>query len=334
MDIISSVEKQILGFLKIADWIHMFQTNDFSSMSTIPGFVSHLETIVPFFLFFELIHSLVAGNFKIRNYKFGIISKILNSLTSKVLFVTIVLLLINTFSRYRLFEINISWYSFLYGLLIFELGDYIPHYLSHKVRIFWCIHSIHHIPENMNVSVFYSASFFDNPFNNLIQIPLCIVLGLNPVILFLIIPIHSMWGAFLHVGEGLLKNGRLGIFEKFMITPSHHRVHHSKNTLYLDKNFSTFINIWDRIFGTFQNEQRDMKTEYGITRQMKTTKTMGIYFVEIIELVKDVIHAPGIVNKVKYVFMPPGWSHNGENLTTRFIQEHYIAENQKLSTNG
>jgi sterol desaturase/sphingolipid hydroxylase (fatty acid hydroxylase superfamily) len=73
--------------------------------------------------------------------------------------------------------------------------------------------------------------------------------------------IDGTWGAFIHVGENVIKDARFGFIGKYILTPSHHRVHHVRNPLYMDTNFCNLLNIWDRVFGTYQEEQKEIKIE-------------------------------------------------------------------------
>ena len=110
-----------------------------------------------------------------------------------------------------------------------------------------------------------------------------------------------------------------------MLTPSHHRVHHARNPLYIDTNYCNLLNFWDRIFGTYQEEDPKMEIQYGVTRPIESGNFIDVYFGEIINLTKDVVKAPGIANKLKYIFYPPGWSHTGELKTAKKIRAEYLA---------
>jgi hypothetical protein len=136
--------------------------------------------------------------------------------------------------------------------------------------------------------------------------------------------IDGTYGAFIHVGENLIKDGRLGFLNKIILTPSHHRVHHARNPLYMDTNFCNLLNIWDRAFGTYQDEDMKVKVEYGITRKMDSGNFLDVYFGEIVALIKDVYRAPGLKNKLFYIIMPPGWHHNGEHQTAKSIRAKYL----------
>ena len=117
---------------------------------------------------------------------------------------------------------------------------------------------------------------------------------------------------------------KLGWLEYIFNTPSHHRVHHARNPLYMDTNFCNLLNIWDRALGTFQPEEKELPPEYGITREMNANSFWDVYFGEIVALVKDVSKAPGIKNKIAYIFMPPGWSHTGDHKTASKVRKEYL----------
>jgi len=144
--------------------------------------------------------------------------------------------------------------------------------------------------------------------------------------------VDGTWGAFIHAGENLIKDGRLGFLNKIILTPSHHRVHHARNPLYMDTNFCNLLNIWDRVFGTFQMEKKEIKIEYGITRKMNAQNFLDVYFGEIGALWHDVRHAPGIKNKALYLIMPPGWSHIGEHKTAYLVRKEFIEQQANTTT--
>ncbi len=92
----------------------------------------------------------------------------------------------------------------------------------------------------------------------------------------------------------------------------------------MDTNFCNLLNIWDRVFGTYQEEHEDEKIKYGITREMDSGNFMDVYFGEITALAKDVWSAPGLKNKMSYIFMPPGWHHTGDHKTAKVVRNEYF----------
>jgi hypothetical protein len=152
------------------------------------------------------------------------------------------------------------------------------------------------------------------------------LLGVNQPLLFFIMFVDGTWGAFIHVGENLISNGRLGFLNRFILTPSHHRVHHAKNPLYMDTNFCNLLNIWDRVFGTYRPQRDDIPIVYGITRPMKPGNFLDVYFGEFVALGRDIIKAPGLANKLLYVVMPPGWSHTGDHKTSSVVRREWLEQ--------
>jgi hypothetical protein len=176
----------------------------------------------------------------------------------------------------------------------------------------------------MNLSVTFAHFFLEAPYADLIRTSICILLGVNPPMLFVIMFVDGFWGSMIHIGENLIEDGRLGFLNRIVLTPSHHRVHHARNPLYMDTNFCNLLPIWDKVFGTFQNEDRKIPIEYGISRPMIKNSFLDAYFGEIIALAKDVRKAPGIKNKFLYVIMPPGWSHTGDHKMTTVVKKAYF----------
>lgn len=82
--------------------------------------------------------------------------------------------------------------------------------------------------------------------------------------------IDGTWGMFIHLGENVLKDGGLGFLKKLILTPPHHRVDHARNPLYMDTSYCNLWDVWDRIFGTYQEERKDIPSEYGIIREMSS----------------------------------------------------------------
>jgi len=326
MDILQTLYKEVIGFFGFQPLIDMYQKDDYSSLSTLNGVFSVIGPFMPLLLMIEIGRALVYKKFKIEDYKMPFLAFVANRFISRFISIAAVGFCIGFFEHYRIFETKLTWYWLIYGYIIWEFSHFVYHYFGHKVRLFWCLHSTHHAPQTMNLSVSYAHFFLEAPYADVIRTTICIVMGVNPPLLFLIMFIDGFWGSFIHVGENMLKDGRLGFMEKYILTPSHHRVHHAKNHLYMDTNFCNLLNIWDRVFKTYQPEQKDVPMEYGITRKMNPNNFWDVYFGEIACLVRDVVKAPGIKNKVLYIFMPPGWSHTGQHETVDIYRKKILDE--------
>jgi sterol desaturase/sphingolipid hydroxylase (fatty acid hydroxylase superfamily) len=114
--------------------------------------------------------------------------------------------------------------------------------------------------------------------------------------------------------------GKLGFLELFLTTPSHHRVHHASNIRYLDKNMGMVFIIWDRLFGTFEEEIEGEEVIYGLTENLKSHNPMTMIFHEWLSILEDLKKQTSIKNKLMYVFGPPGWSHDGSKKTSKQLR--------------
>jgi hypothetical protein len=145
-----------------------------------------------------------------------------------------------------------------------------------------------------------------------------------------IISIDAAWGIFIHVSEDALKDGRLGFLRHVVITPSHHRVHHSKNHLYLDTNFANVLPVWDWLMGTLQPIREEVKAEYGLMRELDVTNFSDLYFGEMLLLWRDVKNAYGIKDKLLHIFMPPGWTPLSTEKTALSLRQKFLETNPEL----
>ena len=324
LNVFTTLYKEVLHFFELQPLEQMYKSGDYSPLRTVGGIESVIVPVIPFLLVIELIRALVYRRFKVIDYKVQFFTYVFNRFAGQFISVSMVTFCIGAFEKYRLFTTSLTWYWLIYGFVIFEFAHFIFHYSAHKVRLLWCVHSSHHSPQAMNLSVIYTHFILETPYADFIKTTICVLLGVNPAIIFFSMFIDGIWGAFIHVGENILKDGRLGFLNKIILTPSHHRVHHARNPLYMDTNFCNVLNIWDRIFKTYQDEKKEVRIEYGITRKVNPNSFFDVYFGEIISLAKDVMRAPGIKNKFLYLVMPPGWTHTGEHRTAHRIRKEYL----------
>lgn len=211
----------------------------------------------------------------------------------------------------------------LYWLVLILSEDllyYWLHRVDHQVRLFWAVHVTHHSSEKMNFTVGFRSSVFQPLYRFIYFIPLALM-GFKPLDIVFIYSVTQIWGIFVHT-ELVHKMGWL---EFFMVTPSHHRVHHGSNPKYLDKNLGMFLIIWDKLFGTFQPElpaQNYQPIRYGLTKNMAKRDAYSLVFNEWSHIWKD-LRRPGIgfAARMRYLFGPPGWSHDDSSLTSKQLKE-------------
>lgn len=324
MEFLKILYQEMLGFFSFGGLIEIIESKQYDALLTQDGIGKALGPLIPLLLVIEIIRAFFYRRLSFVQYKISFFTYVFNRFISRFISIGMVGVCIALVEPYRLFQTTFTWYWFVYGYIVWEFAHFIYHYLGHKVRLFWCLHATHHAPEYMNLSVTYTHFFLEAPYADVIRTSICIFLGVNPPLLFLIMFIDGTWGAFIHVGENLIENARLGFLNHLILTPSHHRVHHARNPLYMDTNFCNLLNIWDRFFGTLQPEKHDIAIEYGITRPMKSGDFWDAYFGEIALLVKDVYHAPTLKSKILYIFMPPGWHHSGNHKTASLVKKTYL----------
>jgi sterol desaturase/sphingolipid hydroxylase (fatty acid hydroxylase superfamily) len=323
MDFFKAIFNEFTGFFGFGNLIDILKSGNYSALLTYKGITAVLGPLIPFLLFVEIIRAAFYKRFKVVHYKIPFFTYVLNAFVGRVIAFAMVGICIGLFEKHAIFKTTFTWYWFIYGYIIWEFSHFIYHFFAHKVRILWCLHSTHHAPGAMNLSVTYAHFFLEAPYADVVRTTICILLGVNPAMLFVIMFIDGFWGAFIHVGENLIYDARLGFLNKIILTPSHHRVHHAKNPNYMDTNFCNLLNIWDKVFGTYKVEDRAEPIEYGITRPMHPNSFLDAYFGELAALIKDVAKAPGIKNKVLYIFMPPGWSHTGDHKMSGVVKRQY-----------
>ena len=205
--------------------------------------------------------------------------------------------------RIALTQIKSGWLTFLVAFIVLDFAGYWVHRIDHKINFFWNSHIVHHSSEEFNLAcaLRQSISSFVKLFSFLL-VPAAL-LGVPAIVIATVAPIHlfaQFWYHTRHIG-------RMGFLEKVLVTPSHHRVHHAINKEYLDKNLGQIFIIWDKLFGTFQEELADVTPVYGITRPVRTWNPIKINFQHMWLLIKDAWRAGSIVDKLRIWFMPTGW---------------------------
>ena len=203
----------------------------------------------------------------------------------------------------------------LYWLLLFLAEDfsyYVLHCADHYVRIFWAAHSTHHSSEKFNLTVAIRSSVFQPFYRFLFFMPIALI-GFDALDIVFMYAATQVYGFWIHTEIV----GKLHpVFEYIFVTPSHHRVHHASNVKYLDSNMGMVLIIWDRIFGTFVEEDENEPVRYGLTQNVESYHPFKVVFFEWYQLLKDIKKAPGFLIKLNYLIKPPGWSHDGSKKTS------------------
>jgi sterol desaturase/sphingolipid hydroxylase (fatty acid hydroxylase superfamily) len=196
-----------------------------------------------------------------------------------------------------------SWQTYLVAFIALDFSSYWVHRWAHHINILWNRHIVHHSSEEFNLAcaLRQSISVFINIFAFLL-LPAAL-LGVPPKVIATVAPLHlfaQFWYHTRHIGK-------LGFLEKIIVTPSHHRVHHAVNPEYMDKNLAAIFIIWDKLFGTYQDELDTVPPVYGITRPVRTWNPIRINFQHLWLLMQDAWRAESWWDKCRIWFMPTGW---------------------------
>ena len=272
---------------------------------------------IPVFIALIIIEVVISAKKKLNLYKFkdstANITMGLGSVVIGLLTKTFAFFVFLWIYQFRLFEIPNTWWMWGLLLLADDVTFYWYHRLAHQVRFFWAAHVQHHSSEHMNFSVALRQSWGE-PFIKFLFYIWLPFIGFNPVYILIMQAISLVYQFFPHTKLV----GKLGPIEWIFNTPSHHRVHHATQVQYLDKNHAGILIIWDRMFGTFQKEI-EVPT-YGITVNINSFSPLKIASHEYISLWQDMRRAKKLSDKIKYLINPPGWSHDGENKTSKELQ--------------
>ena len=225
--------------------------------------------------------------------------------------------------NFRLFDLGHDWPIILLALVAQDFVYYWKHRIAHQVRWFWTAHVVHHSSEHYNLT-----TALRQPWNNhftghvLLSIPL-VLLGFHPLLIAFVASLNLLYQFWIHT-EAIDKMPKW--FEAVMNTPSHHRVHHGTNPQYLDMNYAGIFIVWDKLFGTFVEEQDEVDIQYGVVKPVDTFNPVKIAFVEWASVFKDVFtRGLNMRQRLGYLFGPPGYSHDGSRQTSVQIKEAFYA---------
>lgn len=224
-------------------------------------------------------------------------------------------------------SLGFAWYIWLLCQFLDDHNYYWYHRLSHEVRVLWAAHMVHHSSENFNlgsgirngwVTLFYKPLFW-------LWLP---AVGFHPMMVATCLGIQAIYQFHLHTQY----IPRLGFLERFMNTATQHRVHHASNVEYLDKNHGGFLNIFDKLYGTFRDYDEQIKVKYGVLHPPNSYNPLVIVAHEYRHIWNDVRKARNIKEAFMYIFGPPGWSPDGSTLTVKEMQRQaQVSEAGKIS---
>lgn len=200
--------------------------------------------------------------------------------------------------QFRLFEMGDSLLSYFCLFIALDFCFYWYHRTHHEVRILWAAHVNHHSSQHYNLSTALRQSWTSVFSHWVFMLPLAFA-GWRPDQILLMGLLNLIYQYWIHT-ESI---DRMGILEWILMTPSHHRVHHGSNAHYLDKNYGGLLIVWDRMFGTFQEE--DEKVQYGLTKNITSFNPIVIAYHEHAAIIRDMWNAKDWREALRAFFASP-----------------------------
>lgn len=272
------------------------------------AYATALLYAIPFFIFLLVVEIAYGQWVKNQRHKLmdtvssissGLTNIVKDSLGLGVILVSYPYLL----EHMAIIQIKATWLVWLVAFIVIDFAGYWNHRLSHRVNIFWNQHVIHHSSEEFNLACALRQSI-----SNLIgYFPLLLfpaaVVGVPYEVIAILGPIH-LFGQFWYHTQHI---GKMGWLEYIIVTPSQHRVHHAINPQYIDKNLGQILCIWDRWFGTFQEELPEVPPQYGVLKPAATWNPILINFQHFWRLLQDAWRTRNFWDKLRIWLMPTGW---------------------------
>jgi sterol desaturase/sphingolipid hydroxylase (fatty acid hydroxylase superfamily) len=199
------------------------------------------------------------------------------------------------FTHLALFKLPAdAWWVWVGALLLYDLLYYWYHRLGHRVALMWAAHAVHHQSEDYNLSTALRQTGSGFLVGWLFYLPMALF-GVPPLVFAVVALIDLLYQFWVHTEQ----IGRLGGFDRWFCAPSNHRVHHAVNDRYLDKNYGGILIVWDRLFGSFEEEDASEPCVYGTRSPLRSWNPIVANLQVYRELVLDSWRAGSWTDKLR-----------------------------------
>ena len=270
--------------------------------------MNYILYAVPFFFALIALELLLDRWRGVSTYRF---SDALNSLSAGFLSTTVGLLT----KAVRLLTYPLAWQHFgvfelsasslwvwLFAFVFYDFCYYWNHRLGHERNVLWAAHSVHHQSEDYNLSTALRQTSSGFIFGWIFYLPMALI-GVPPLVLLTVAALNLLYQFCVYTRH----IPKLGWFEWFFITPSNHRVHHAQNAVYMDRNYGGVFILWDRLFGTFQEELDEEPVIFGVTTPLASWNPLWANAQFYVALWRDAVRAESWWDKLRIWFMRTGW---------------------------
>ena len=263
---------------------------------------------VPFFILLILVELLVN---QIRGSGFYRLNDALNSLSMGGLSTLSKLVVLNIgaqvfglieqdFAVWQ-FDVNNPW-LWIFSFVLYDLCYYWNHRIGHERQLFWASHVAHHQSEEYNLTTALRQTSTSFTLSWLFYVP-CFLIGIPPEVFFTVGSLNLIYQFWVHTRY----IPKLGWYEWIFITPSNHRVHHARNPVYLDRNYGGVLILWDRLFGTYQEELDEVVPEYGISKPIRSWNPIWANLHIYSDMLKHMLTADRFSEKCQVLLARTGW---------------------------
>ena len=237
----------------------------------------------------DALNSLSAG---VLSTTSGLLTKVVGLLTYSV-----------AWQHLALFDMSAgSLWVWLLAFVFYDFCYYWNHRLGHERNVLWAAHSVHHQSEEYNLSTALRQTSTGFLFSWIFYLPMAIA-GVPSLVFFSVGALNLLYQFWVHTRHV----PKLGWLEWIFITPTNHRVHHAQNPLYLDRNYGGVFIIWDRLFGTFQEEDEREPVIFGVTTPLASWNPLWANVQFYAQLWHDARRTASWWDKLRIWFMPTGW---------------------------
>lgn len=188
------------------------------------------------------------------------------------------------------------------AFVLYDLCYYWNHRVGHERNVFWAAHVVHHQSEEYNLSTALRQTSTGFVLSWIFYLPMAL-LGVPPLVFVTVAALNLLYQFWVHTRHV----PKLGWYEWFFVTPSNHRVHHAQNPLYMDRNYGGVFILWDRLFGSFQEELDEEPVVFGVTVPLRSWNPLWANVQFYAQLWRDAVHAGSWWDKLSIWFMPTGW---------------------------
>jgi sterol desaturase/sphingolipid hydroxylase (fatty acid hydroxylase superfamily) len=195
-----------------------------------------------------------------------------------------------------------SAWTWLAALVAYDFLYYWHHRAGHRVALLWAAHVVHHQSEDYNLSTALRQTSSGWLAGWIFYLPMALA-GFPPLVFGVVALIDLLYQFWVHTEQV----GRLGWFDRWFCAPSNHRVHHAVNDRYLDRNYGGVFIVWDRVFGTYAQEDRAEPCVYGTRAPLRSWNPVQANLQVYAELARDAARARRWADKVRVWWKPPGW---------------------------